>query len=199
MQLDPLAMAVMTSRDRTILGGLVLAMIGGVGGSLALASTCLGRGGAEPADRTAPVTENRAEEINALHHIARAQRDLGALAEARAQVETAIRLIESTREQFASRQLRESYFATAQKSYSLYIDVLMLLHKQRPDEGLNTLALQVSERARARSFREMLVEASFVPKARRATKPSRGSKERRLKAKQHRAATKEGRRTPGEE
>jgi CHAT domain-containing protein len=104
-------------------------------------------------------TKNRAEEINALHHIARAQRDLGSLAEARAEVETAIRLIESTREQFASRQLREAYFATAQKSYGLYIDVLMLLHKQRPEEGLNTLALQVSERARARSFREMLVEA----------------------------------------
>jgi CHAT domain-containing protein len=104
-------------------------------------------------------TENRAEEINTLHHIARAQRDLGALAEARTEIETAIRLIESTREQFASRQLRESYFATAQKSYSLYIDVLMLLHKQRPEVGLNTLALQVSERARARSFREMLVEA----------------------------------------
>ncbi|MCI0388292.1 MAG: CHAT domain-containing protein [Acidobacteria bacterium] len=104
-------------------------------------------------------TENRAEEVNALHHTARAQRDLGALAEARAQVETAIKLIESTREQFASRQLRESYFATAQKSYGLYIDVLMLQHKQRPEEGLNKLALQVSERARARSFREMLVEA----------------------------------------
>jgi len=104
-------------------------------------------------------TENRAEVINSLHHIARVQRDLGALAEARAGAETAIRLIESTREQFASRQLRESYFATAQNSYGLYIDVLMLLHKQRPDEGLNTLALQVSERARARSFREMLVEA----------------------------------------
>jgi CHAT domain-containing protein len=104
-------------------------------------------------------TENRAEIINSLHHIARVQRALGALAEARAGVETAINLIESTREQFASRQLRESYFATAQKSYGLYIDVLMLLHKQRPEDGLDKLALQVSERARARSFREMLVEA----------------------------------------
>src|SRR5262249_19435527 len=81
------------------------------------------------------------------------------LTESRANIESAIRLIESTREQLASRQLRESYFATAQKSYSLYVDVLMLLHKQRPDEGLDKLALQVSEKARARSFREMLVEA----------------------------------------
>src|SRR5436305_1450746 len=48
-------------------------------------------------------------------------------------------------------------------------------------------------------LREMLVEAAFVPKARKATRPSRGSKERRLKAKQHRAATKAGRRGPADD
>jgi ribosome-associated protein len=48
-------------------------------------------------------------------------------------------------------------------------------------------------------LRELLIEAAFVPKARRATKPSRGSKERRLKAKQHRSATKAGRRVSGDE
>ena len=48
-------------------------------------------------------------------------------------------------------------------------------------------------------LRELLIEAAFVPKARKATKPSRGSKERRHKAKQHRAATKAGRRVPGGE
>ena len=48
-------------------------------------------------------------------------------------------------------------------------------------------------------LRELLVEAAFVPKARRATRPSRGSKERRLQAKQRRAATKAGRRGPVED
>ena len=48
-------------------------------------------------------------------------------------------------------------------------------------------------------LREMVVEAAFVPKVRRPTRPSRGSKERRLKGKQHRAATKAGRRGPAEE
>ena len=48
-------------------------------------------------------------------------------------------------------------------------------------------------------LRELLIEAAFVPKARKATKPSRGSKERRHQAKQHRSATKAGRRVPGEE
>ena len=48
-------------------------------------------------------------------------------------------------------------------------------------------------------LREILLEAAFVPKLRRPTRPSRGSKERRLKGKQHRAATKAGRRGPAEE
>ncbi len=48
-------------------------------------------------------------------------------------------------------------------------------------------------------LRELLIEAAHVPKARRATKPSRGSKERRLQAKQRRSVTKAGRRGPVEE
>ena len=39
-------------------------------------------------------------------------------------------------------------------------------------------------------LREMLLQASFVPKARRASKPSRGSKERRLSAKKKRSTIK---------
>jgi CHAT domain-containing protein/tetratricopeptide (TPR) repeat protein len=103
--------------------------------------------------------ENPAEEIRSLHNIARVLRDLGSLSDARDRIEQAINLIETLREQVGSRQLRESYFATVQKSYELYIDVLMLLHKQRPGHGLNEVALQVSEQARARSLREMLAES----------------------------------------
>ena len=104
-------------------------------------------------------TGNRAEEIRSLHNIARVQRDLGSLADARARIEQAIKLIESLRVEVEGRQLREAYFATVQKSYGLYVDVLMLLHKQRPTDGLNEIALQFSEQARARSLREMLIEA----------------------------------------
>src|ERR1700722_4293577 len=39
-------------------------------------------------------------------------------------------------------------------------------------------------------LREMLLQASFVPKVRRASKPSRGSKERRLSAKKKRSTIK---------
>jgi CHAT domain-containing protein len=102
--------------------------------------------------------ENRAEEIRTLHNIAHAQRDLGELAEARLQIEKAIEHIETFRAGVSSRQMRESYFATTQKSYSLYIDVLMQLHQRMPNKGLDRLALQNSEQARARVLREMLVE-----------------------------------------
>src|SRR5262245_36920907 len=48
-------------------------------------------------------------------------------------------------------------------------------------------------------LREMVLAATFVPRPRKATKPSRGSRERRLKEKRHRSATKSARRPPGEE
>ena len=43
-------------------------------------------------------------------------------------------------------------------------------------------------------LREMIAEAAVRPKARRKTKPTRGSQEARLRAKKRRAATKAGRR-----
>ena len=43
-------------------------------------------------------------------------------------------------------------------------------------------------------LRDFLLQASIVPRTRRASKPSRGSKERRLQAKKRRAAVKSGRR-----
>jgi CHAT domain-containing protein len=110
---------------------------------------------------TSREAENPAEEVRSLHNIARVLRDLGSLDKSRDRIEQAIKLIESLRVRVGSRQLRESYFSTAQKSYELYIDVLMLLHKQRPTEGLDEIALQISEQARARSLREMLAESQI--------------------------------------
>ncbi|MEW6737951.1 MAG: CHAT domain-containing protein, partial [Acidobacteriota bacterium] len=57
-------------------------------------------------------------------------------------------------------QLRTSYFASVGNYYDLYIDLLMQLHKQNPKAGYDALALQASERARARSLLEMLIETS---------------------------------------
>ena len=48
-------------------------------------------------------------------------------------------------------------------------------------------------------LREMIAQAAARPKARRKTKPTRGSQEARLRAKKRRAATKAGRRRGAEE
>ncbi len=48
-------------------------------------------------------------------------------------------------------------------------------------------------------LRELIVQAAAVPKARRPTRPTRGSREARLRDKRRRAAAKDARRRPAEE
>ncbi|MEQ8784875.1 MAG: alternative ribosome rescue aminoacyl-tRNA hydrolase ArfB [Pirellulaceae bacterium] len=45
-------------------------------------------------------------------------------------------------------------------------------------------------------LRDLLAEAAIVPKVRKKTRPTRGSKERRLKAKQQKSDKKQGRKPP---
>lgn len=103
--------------------------------------------------------EDRYEETSALYHIARAERDIGNADEALARIREAVEIAESLRTRVASYELRASYSASVHHYYELYIDLLMDLHRRRPSEGFAEAALQVSERARARSLLEMLTEA----------------------------------------
>jgi CHAT domain-containing protein/Tfp pilus assembly protein PilF len=99
------------------------------------------------------------QEAQALLYLAQANRELGHLAEALAQSEEALRITESLRTRVVSPELRSSFFASVQDRYDFYVDALMQAHEQRPDEGRAALALQASERARARSLLELLAEA----------------------------------------
>ena len=103
--------------------------------------------------------EDRFGEVSTLYHIARVKRDLGDLAEARARIEETFNKVESLRTDVFSQELRASYLAAARRNYELYIDVLMLMRKERPLDGLDAYALHISERARARSLLELLVES----------------------------------------
>ncbi|MGH9844405.1 MAG: tetratricopeptide repeat protein, partial [Blastocatellia bacterium] len=94
-----------------------------------------------------------------LSNLAHLERDRGNLDKARAHIEDAIRIAESLRTKLASQDLRASYFASARQYYDLYIDILMRLHEQRPNEGFDIAAFEASERARARSLLESLREA----------------------------------------
>ncbi len=104
------------------------------------------------------VSDRRSESIT-LYNIARARRDLDDLAEARTRIEASLAIIESLRTKVASQALRASYLASFRQIYELGIDILMRSHKQRPSEGFAALALQTSERARARTLLELLTEA----------------------------------------
>jgi len=88
-----------------------------------------------------------------LSRVAVAMRDLG---EARAQIESAVHIIESQRARVANDRLRVSYFASVQDYYKEYVDVLMQLHERNPQERLDKLALNIHERARARALLEAL-------------------------------------------
>jgi tetratricopeptide (TPR) repeat protein len=94
-----------------------------------------------------------------LGNIAYAERALGRFDESRSHVEAALRIIESLRAKIVSQELRASYFATKQRRYEFYIDLLMQMHEQYPAGGHDATALEVSERARARSLLESLTEA----------------------------------------
>ncbi len=102
---------------------------------------------------------HREGEARSLHFIARVHRDLNQLREARVNIEAAISIIESLRSRISDQQQRSSYFATVRSYYDLYIDILMRQRNERDSENLNVLAIEASERSRARSLLELLVEA----------------------------------------
>lgn len=103
---------------------------------------------------------NRGGEAQTLYHIASVQRSQGNLNAALTQIKTVISIVENLRTKIGSQELRTSYFATVQDYYQFYIDLLMQLHKQKPSQGYDALALETSERARARSLLELLTEAN---------------------------------------
>jgi tetratricopeptide (TPR) repeat protein len=102
---------------------------------------------------------DRQQVANTLHNIAMVYQPLGRLDEALSLAQEALDIIESLRAGIDSQELRSSYFATVQRFYDLYIDLLMQLHKQQSSKIHVAAALQASERARARSLIDLLTEA----------------------------------------
>lgn len=90
---------------------------------------------------------------------ARVERDAGQLSAARGDSETALNLVETFRTRVAREDLRTSYFSTHQNHYELYIDILMRMQGQHPGSAENAIALEASERRRARTLLEALAEA----------------------------------------
>jgi CHAT domain-containing protein len=102
---------------------------------------------------------DRDAESLTLKQIAIGERDRGNLAAAQTAMESVIANVESARAKVVNPEFRLTYFAGSQNYYEFYIDLLMLLHKQHPNEGYDGKALQASERASARSLLDTLIEA----------------------------------------
>jgi CHAT domain-containing protein len=103
---------------------------------------------------------DRTGEAETLYLLAQTERDRNNLEAARTQIESTIAIVEDVRTKVTSQELRTSYFSSVQKYYQFYIDLLMQRHKKTPSQGYDALALQASERARARSLIEILTEAN---------------------------------------
>ena len=103
---------------------------------------------------------DRNGEVAALYGIARAESRRDDLVRASASTEAALAIINTLRTKVASLDLRASYFASVQDIYKLHIDLLMRLHRRQPANGFDVAALKIYEQARARSFIDMLAEAS---------------------------------------
>jgi CHAT domain-containing protein/Tfp pilus assembly protein PilF len=94
----------------------------------------------------------------ALLRRAMVQSDQGRLAEARSDAEQALEIVESTRRNIAGQQIRTSFFAQRRNFYEYYIDLLMRLNQLHPDGEYQALAVEASERARARGLLDLLAE-----------------------------------------
>jgi CHAT domain-containing protein/Tfp pilus assembly protein PilF len=97
-------------------------------------------------------------EAETLLNLALIKYALGDANEARKLLDQSLRLTESIRTKAPGQELRSSYFAAVQRRYELGIDLLMRMHQDRQAEGQDVAALELSERARARSLLELLTE-----------------------------------------
>ena len=86
----------------------------------------------------------------------------GELEPSLAAIEDAVREIDDLRTRVASPQLRTSFFASRRRTFELQIEILLRLAKLRPESGFEIRAFEASERARARSLLDMLVERNLA-------------------------------------
>ncbi len=99
-------------------------------------------------------------EATTLGDLAVLERKGGDLWAAHQRAEEAMAMLESVRLAVASPKLRATYFASARDVQELNIGVLMQLNARSPNAGFDAMALQASERGRARSLLEMLGEGT---------------------------------------
>ncbi|MFP3939000.1 MAG: CHAT domain-containing protein [Thermoanaerobaculia bacterium] len=94
--------------------------------------------------------------------IARALYDAGDYAGARTVMDEVLETAHALRAESHSLQLRGSYLASRRHYWDLYISSLMRLHDESPGAGFDLLALQATERWRARGLLELLRDGEVL-------------------------------------
>jgi CHAT domain-containing protein len=102
---------------------------------------------------------NRYAQAATLYHLAILEKRRGQFGDALTQVESALAIVETFRSNIAGNALRTSYLASVQDYYNLRTEILMRLHKERPEGDFDLLALESAEKARARSLIDLLNES----------------------------------------
>ncbi len=105
---------------------------------------------------------DRVGEADSLQIQAKALRQQGDLDGAIARARDALELVEEAQNRILGPEIRMSFLATHASSFELMIDLLMEKHLRQPGAGFDELALEISERARARTLSELLREP-FLP------------------------------------
>jgi len=134
-----------------------------------------------------------AEEALTLREMARLERSADRLAEARGHLEEALSRLESLRSEIAGDHLRAACFAAFREVYEMYVDVLQRLRGKASSSGLDALAFEVAERARARGLLDFLEQSRIDL---REGDPALLQEEKRLRREMNEKAA---RRAPGEE
>jgi CHAT domain-containing protein/Tfp pilus assembly protein PilF len=116
--------------------------------------------------------------VASLTDLARAERMANRPADAQAHLDEALRLIETLRAAESDPDLRASYLASTHAAFELAVDLRMELDRREPGKGHAREALEVSERARARSLLDLLQEAEAD--VREGIDPSLRGRERAL-------------------
>ncbi|HSK80218.1 MAG TPA: CHAT domain-containing tetratricopeptide repeat protein, partial [Thermoanaerobaculia bacterium] len=102
---------------------------------------------------------DRSREGHTLLALARVEREAGDVEGALARAESVLDVVESLRSRVQDQNLRALFLAANQGEYEFAIDTAMALHRANPASGYLAKALQISERARARSLLEILSES----------------------------------------
>jgi CHAT domain-containing protein len=117
-------------------------------------------------------------EVVATLGMARLERARGRLDVARSYAEATLALIESQRMRLSSTELRAALLAARHEAYEFATDLLMQLHAVEPAGGHDAEAFETSERAKARSLLDQLVESGAD--IRQGVDPDLVAEERRL-------------------